>query len=124
MPHTPQEKSKAIARLRRIGGQAQALERAIDGGAECGAVLQQLAALRGAVNGLVYEILESHLRETFGQLQSAPTPGTGLTTDASASTDANAGANAEAGSGTGAHANAETDTRLDDTIALIRSYLK
>jgi DNA-binding FrmR family transcriptional regulator len=26
MPYTPQEKSKAIARLRRIGGQAQALD--------------------------------------------------------------------------------------------------
>jgi DNA-binding FrmR family transcriptional regulator len=65
MPHTPQEKKKAISRLRRIRGQTEALERAIDAGTECSAVLQQLAALRGAVNGLVYEVLEGHLRETF-----------------------------------------------------------
>jgi DNA-binding FrmR family transcriptional regulator len=65
MPHTPQEKKKAISRLRRIRGQTEALERAIDAGSECSAVLQQLAALRGAVNGLVYEVLEGHLRETF-----------------------------------------------------------
>ena len=65
MPHTPQEKKKAISRLRRIRGQTEALERAIEAGSECSALLQQLAALRGAVNGLVYEVLEGHLRETF-----------------------------------------------------------
>lgn len=65
MPHTPQEKKKAISRLRRIRGQTEALERAIETGTECSALLQQLAALRGAVNGLVYEVLEGHLRETF-----------------------------------------------------------
>ena len=32
----------------------------------CAPVLQQIAALRGAVNGLMREVLESHLRETFG----------------------------------------------------------
>ncbi len=66
MPHTPQEKKKAITRLRRIQGQALALERAIEAGTECSALLQQLAALRGAVNGLMSGVLESHLRETFG----------------------------------------------------------
>ncbi len=33
---------------------------------ECSAVLQQLAAIRGAVNGLMSEVLESHIREEFG----------------------------------------------------------
>jgi DNA-binding FrmR family transcriptional regulator len=66
MPHSPDDKRKAIARLRRIQGQAAALERAIEGGADCAPVLQQIAALRGAVNGLMSEVLESHLRETFG----------------------------------------------------------
>ena len=67
MPHSPEDKKKAITRLRRIAGQAEALERAVESGTECGAVLQQLAALRGAVNGLMAEVLESHLRETFTQ---------------------------------------------------------
>jgi DNA-binding FrmR family transcriptional regulator len=66
MPHTPTEKKRAITRLRRIRGQTEALEQAIDAGASCSQVLQQLAAVRGAVNGLMAEVLEGHLRETFG----------------------------------------------------------
>jgi FrmR/RcnR family transcriptional regulator, repressor of frmRAB operon len=65
MPHSPQDKKRAITRLRRIVGQAQALERAIQDGVECSAALQQLAALRGAVNGLMAEVFESHLRESL-----------------------------------------------------------
>ena len=38
------------------------LERAIEGDTECGAVLQQLAAVRGAVNGLILQVMEGHLR--------------------------------------------------------------
>jgi DNA-binding FrmR family transcriptional regulator len=70
MPHTVEEKKRAVRRLRKIAGQAQALERAIEEGCECGAVLQQLAALRGAVNGLMAEVLESHLKESFGRTAS------------------------------------------------------
>jgi DNA-binding FrmR family transcriptional regulator len=65
MPHSPQEKKRALARVRRIRGQTEALERALEQGADCGPVLQQLAAIRGAVNGLMSEVLESHLREEF-----------------------------------------------------------
>ena len=67
MPHSPQEKKRVITRLRRIRGQAEAMERAVEAGTDCGALLQQLAALRGAANGLMAEVLDSHLRETFGQ---------------------------------------------------------
>ena len=73
MPHSPAEKSKALARVRRIRGQLDALERALEAGADCAPVLQQLAAVRGAVNGLMAEVLEGHLRETFGA--GAPAPG-------------------------------------------------
>ncbi|WP_092167540.1 metal-sensing transcriptional repressor [Bosea sp. OK403] len=65
MPHTPEEKKRAIARLRRIRGQADALVLAVERGDECGALLQQLSALRGAATGLMAEVLESHLRETI-----------------------------------------------------------
>lgn len=71
MPHSPQEKKRVITRLRRIRGQAEALERAVEAGTECAALLQQLAALRGAANGLMAEVLDSHLRETFGQAHDA-----------------------------------------------------
>ncbi|WP_293806265.1 metal/formaldehyde-sensitive transcriptional repressor [uncultured Bosea sp.] len=65
MPHTPEEKKRAVTRLRRIKGQADALIAAVERGEECGALLQQLAALRGAATGLMAEVLESHLRETM-----------------------------------------------------------
>ncbi|MBB5700229.1 DNA-binding FrmR family transcriptional regulator [Ochrobactrum daejeonense] len=67
MPHSPEDKKRALTRLRRIRGQAEALERAVEAGTECAALLQQIAALRGAANGLMAEVLESHFRETFAQ---------------------------------------------------------
>ena len=63
MSHTIANKRALLSRIRRIKGQADALERALDQEAECGAVLQQIAAIRGAVNGLIAEVLEGHLRE-------------------------------------------------------------
>lgn len=65
MPHTPEAKAKAIARVRRIKGQAEALERAIEAGTECAPLLQQIVALRGAANGLMSEVMESYLQESF-----------------------------------------------------------
>ena len=52
-----------LARVRRISGQLAAVERSIDGEADCASVLQQVAAVRGAINGLMDEILEAHLHE-------------------------------------------------------------
>lgn len=72
MPHSPEEKKRAVTRLRRIRGQAEALERAVEAGTDCGALLQQIAALRGAANGLMAEVLEGHLRETFGSSAAGP----------------------------------------------------
>ena len=65
MPHTSEEKKRAVTRLKRIRGQADALIAAVERGEPCGALLQQLSALRGAATGLMAEVLESHLRETM-----------------------------------------------------------
>jgi DNA-binding FrmR family transcriptional regulator len=65
MPHSPEDKRRAVTRLRRIRGQADALILAVERGEDCGALLQQLAALRGAATGLMAEVLEMHLRETM-----------------------------------------------------------
>jgi DNA-binding FrmR family transcriptional regulator len=73
VPHTPEEKKRVLARVRRVRGQLDSLERALEEGAECGPVLQQIAAMRGAINGLMAGVLESHLRETFAQ--AAPADG-------------------------------------------------
>lgn len=52
-----------VARVRRISGQLAAVDRALEADVDCATVLQQVAAIRGAVNGLMDEILEAHLRE-------------------------------------------------------------
>ena len=63
MPHSPADKKKALTRVRRIKGQVDALERALDAGEPCLTILQQIAAIRGAANGLMGELLGMHLKD-------------------------------------------------------------
>ena len=63
MSHLVQDKSKILARIRRIRGQAEALEKAVASDTECSALLQQIAAIRGAVNGLLTVVLEEQIHE-------------------------------------------------------------
>jgi DNA-binding FrmR family transcriptional regulator len=62
MTHTVREKSRLLARVRRIRGQMGAVERALETEIGCGDVLQLLASVRGAVNGLMAEVMEDHIR--------------------------------------------------------------
>lgn len=66
MSHTAQQRRKLLTRVRRIRGQAEGLEKLLTQEGECGKVLQQIAAIRGAINGLMGEVLESHIREHLG----------------------------------------------------------
>lgn len=66
MPHTIKSKKQLLTRVRRIKGQTEALERALEQETDCSAILQQIAAIRGAVNGLMAEVLEGHIREHLG----------------------------------------------------------
>lgn len=63
MAHTAREKTKLLNRVRRIRGQVEAVERALEGEHECAEVLQLIAAIRGATNGLMAEVIEDHIRE-------------------------------------------------------------
>lgn len=63
MPHSPEDKKRILTRVRRIRGQAEALERALENGEPCLAILQQIAAVRGAANGLMGEMIEIHLKD-------------------------------------------------------------
>ena len=62
MSHTIRDKSKLLNRVRRLSGQVNGIERLLEDAADCGRVLQQLTACRGALNGLMAEILEDHIR--------------------------------------------------------------
>lgn len=66
MAHTIKAKKPLLTRARRIQGQVDALVNRLENEADCMAVLQQIAAIRGAVNGLMAEVLEGHLRDHLG----------------------------------------------------------
>jgi DNA-binding FrmR family transcriptional regulator len=63
MAHVHTEKDKLLNRLRRIRGQLEAIERAVDQDSECARVLQQATACRGAMDGFIAEVIEDHIRE-------------------------------------------------------------
>jgi FrmR/RcnR family transcriptional regulator, repressor of frmRAB operon len=65
MTHTTNEKEKRklLARIRRIRGQLDAVERALHEEASCAALLQQIKACRGALDGLIAEVVEDHILE-------------------------------------------------------------
>jgi DNA-binding FrmR family transcriptional regulator len=60
--HTVRERQKLIARVRRIRGQIEAVEKALSEEKGCYEVLQTVTAARGALNGLVAELIEDHVR--------------------------------------------------------------
>jgi DNA-binding FrmR family transcriptional regulator len=62
MSHTIEQKPKLLARVRRLKGQVEAVERALEAELGCGEVLQLLASIRGAMNGLTAELMEEHVR--------------------------------------------------------------
>ena len=62
MSHTTRDKHKLVLRVRRIRGQVEAIERALDSDQECADVLQLLAGARGAMNSLMAELIEGHIR--------------------------------------------------------------
>ena len=62
MTHTVRDKAKLLARVRRIRGQVEAVERALESEAECEKVMHLLASTRAAMSGLMAEVVEDHVR--------------------------------------------------------------
>jgi DNA-binding FrmR family transcriptional regulator len=60
--HTILKQSKLLARVRRVKGQVEAVERALEEERECYDVLRLISSIRGAVNGLTAEVMEDHIR--------------------------------------------------------------
>ncbi|MBA4074398.1 MAG: transcriptional regulator [Cyanobacteria bacterium PR.023] len=59
--HTKNDKKKLLNRVSRIRGQLDAIERGLEKDDDCSKVLQTIAACRGAMNGLMSEVLEGHI---------------------------------------------------------------
>lgn len=62
MAHTLEEKKRLLNRVRRIMGQVASIEKALDQEAECSDVLHNISACRGAMDALMAEVIEGHIR--------------------------------------------------------------
>ena len=62
MSHTVREKQKLLNWARRIRGQADAIVRALEEEKGCEQVMHLIAGCRGAINGLLAEVVEEHIR--------------------------------------------------------------
>lgn len=66
MAHTVADKDKLLLRIRKIKGQLAGIENALEEEKECFDVLQQISAARGAVQSLMREVLDGHIKEHLG----------------------------------------------------------
>jgi len=62
MSHLEKEKQKLVARIKRIRGQVDSIERSLTSGDDCADVLMLLANVRGGINSLMAEVMEDHIR--------------------------------------------------------------
>ena len=73
MAHTAEEKKRLLNRVRRIMGQVAAIQKELEEEAECSEVLHTISACRGAINALMAEVLESHIRDDISNPDHQPT---------------------------------------------------
>jgi DNA-binding FrmR family transcriptional regulator len=69
MGHVAREKDRLQKRLKRLAGQIQALDRAVEAGMPCIDVLQQATSCRGALDGFIAQVIEDHIREHLGHAE-------------------------------------------------------
>lgn len=62
MSHTTAGKLDLVNRTKKIIGQLESVQRALDDDEQCAEMLQRLAAARGAINSLMGELMEDHIR--------------------------------------------------------------
>lgn len=71
MSHTLENRKKLATRVNKIQGQLNSLKKMLEGEGKCMAVLQQIAAIRGATNGLMKEVIKGHMLEHIAEEDNA-----------------------------------------------------
>ncbi len=66
MAHTIANKEKLLLRIKKIKGQLSGIEKALEQEQDCFKVLQQISASRGAIQSLMSEVLDGHIKEHLG----------------------------------------------------------
>jgi len=72
MSHTIRDQKKLLARVRRLRGQVDGIERALANEAGCEQVMHLIAGARGAMAGLMAEVLEDHVRSHLVDAEEHP----------------------------------------------------
>jgi DNA-binding FrmR family transcriptional regulator len=72
MSHTVREQQKLLARVRRIRGQVDSIERALSNEAGCEQVMHLIAGARGAMAGLMAEVVQDHVRSHLVDVEKHP----------------------------------------------------
>jgi DNA-binding FrmR family transcriptional regulator len=73
MPHIVHEQKKLLNRVRRLRGQIDAIERALEADGSCTEVMRLLTAARGAMNGMMAEVVEDHIQMHMMEANRKPT---------------------------------------------------
>ena len=66
MAHTIANKEKLLLRAKKIKGQLSGIEKALEDEKDCFKILQQISATRGAIQSLMSEVLDGHIKEHLG----------------------------------------------------------
>jgi DNA-binding FrmR family transcriptional regulator len=66
MAHTIANKEKLILRVKKIKGQLNSIEKALEDEKDCFKILQQISASRGGIQSLMSEVLDGHIKEHLG----------------------------------------------------------
>src|SRR3982075_2631882 len=72
MSHTIREKQKLLIRVRRLRGQVEAIERALEEESGCDKVMHLIAGVKGATSSLMAEVMEDHVRQHFVEVKRRP----------------------------------------------------
>ncbi len=75
MTHIIHEKQKLLNRVRRLRGQVDAIERALEANGSCTDIMRLLTAARGAINGMMAEVVEDHIQMHMMNANRKPAPG-------------------------------------------------
>lgn len=62
MTHAIADSQKLLNRVRRLRGQVDAIERGLQAQAGCTEIMRLLTAARGAINGMMAEVVEDHIQ--------------------------------------------------------------
>jgi DNA-binding FrmR family transcriptional regulator len=63
MAHIITDKERLVRRTERLIGQVEAIKRSLDEDDDCADIMHLLSAARGAINSLMAEVVEDHIRE-------------------------------------------------------------